>query len=444
MMRKHFKKMLLPLLLTGALCLATGCGQRSDGAEASTAEAQTEAEATPSASQEAEASERADQGLNTSETTEASLENDALEGSASSAVIPADKTGKFVMRGLSANELVSELTVGWNLGNSLDATGGSGLDSETSWGNPPVTQELIETVAAKGFNTIRIPTTWGNHIIDDQNTIDPAWMARVQEVCDMALDHDLYVILNMHHEDDWLIPDAAHIDEVAVRYTALWQQIADNFKDYGDHLILEGMNEPRVKGGQDEWNGGTKEVRECLNRLNQTFIDTVRNSGGHNGERLLLITTCAAQACDNAFLDYAFPADDNIALSLHAYTPYRFTYDENGEAGNDRYYDDSVAQDIAWVFENIEAFWAERQVPVIITECGSVVKNLEDGSLNTEEVRRWAEAYLSTAREHQFPCVLWDNNQFYEGNERFGLLNRADLTWYCPEVVDTIVSAAKG
>lgn len=362
---------------------------------------------------------------------------------AESAETTPPKPDRGEMRGLSAVELTNEMTVGWNLGNTMDATGNKTLNSETSWGNPRVTQEMIDTVAQQGFNTIRIPCTWGNHIIDENYTIDPEWISRVQEICDYAVNDDMYIILNMHHEDDWLLPDAEHIDKTEEQFTAMWKQIADSFNDYGDHLILEGMNEPRIKGGTAEWNGGTAEGRECINRLNQKFIDTVRASGGNNEKRLLLITTFAAQACDGGFKGFVFPDDDNIALSLHAYTPYRFTYDSKGETWNAKYFDETVASDISNVFDKIENFRAERNIPVIITECGSVVKNLDTGGKNTDEVSKWAEAYLSTAKEHNITCVFWDNGYFYSGNELFGLLDRKKLQWYCPTIADTITGMYK-
>ncbi len=342
------------------------------------------------------------------------------------------------MRGISANSLANQLRVGWNLGNSMDAISSKTTSSETSWGNPIVTSEMVDTVAAQGFNTIRIPCSWGNHVIDDIYTIDPEWINRVKEVCDYAVQNDMYIILNMHHEDDWLIPDSEHIDKVIEQFIAMWIQIAESFNEYGDHLILEGMNEPRVKGGTNEWNGGTAEGRDCINKLNQHFVDTVRSTGGNNEKRLLLITTFAAQVCDNGFEGFVFPNDDNIGVSLHAYTPYRFTYDSKGESWNAKYFDDSIVNDINGVFDKIEEFRKDRDIPVIITECGSVVKELDNGTKNTDEVCKWAEAYLTIAKSHNIPCVFWDNGYYYSGSELFGLLNRNVYEWYSKDIVDTI------
>ena len=64
---------------------------------------------------------------------------------------------------ITSMELVSDMKIGWSLGNTLDATGGLGISSEWSWGNPKTTQEMIDAILAQGFNVIRIPVTWQGH-----------------------------------------------------------------------------------------------------------------------------------------------------------------------------------------------------------------------------------------------------------------------------------------
>ena len=148
----------------------------------------------------------------------------------------------------TAFEITEDMQIGWNYGNSLDATGGSGLDTETSWGNPKATQEMMDAVKAKGFNTVRLPTTWYPHL-DADNNIDPAWMARVHEIVDYAYNNDMYVILNVHHEE-WInrADLGTAYNEISTKLKAVWKQIAEEFKDYDQHLIFEGMNEPRAAG----------------------------------------------------------------------------------------------------------------------------------------------------------------------------------------------------
>ena len=345
------------------------------------------------------------------------------------------------MRGLTAKELIGEMGAGWNLGNTMDAEGG-----ETAWGNPETTQEMIDEVYKAGFNTIRIPTTWDGHTGDAPDyTIDPKWFDRVEEVVGYALKNDMYVILNIHHEDKWLKPQYDGLDNVKARLAALWTQIAERFSDYGDHLIFEGLNEPRVKGGKNEWNGGTKEGRDCLNQLNSLFIETVRATGGNNEKRTLLITTFAAQPVEATIKDLEIPNDKYVGVSIHAYTPYRFTYDSKGESWNATVFDESCQNDIVSVFDLLNKYFISNDIPVVITEYGSVWKYSASDSYtkNTAEVEKWAEFYISEAGKYGIPCVWWDNGYYKSGNELFGIFNRKDLSWYVPGLVEIITKQDK-
>ena len=343
------------------------------------------------------------------------------------------------MRGITATELIAEMGTGWNLGNTFDAEGG-----ETGWGNPTTTKEMIDEVHNAGFNTIRIPTTWDGHTGDAPDfTIDEEWIKRVEEVVDYALEDDMYVILNIHHEDNWLKPQYDGLDDVKAELSTLWTQIAEHFADYGDHLIFEGLNEPRIKGGTNEWNGGTEEGRDALNQLNDVFVKTVRATGGNNEKRTLLITTFAAQAMPVAIENLAVPDDKYVGVSIHAYTPYRFTYDSPTESWNALYFDDSCAAEIDTLFENLNNTFISKGIPVIITEYGSVTKIIDkDWYLNNEEeVAKWASYYISTAEKYGIPCVWWDNGYHTSGNELFGLFDRKNLSWYSPKVVEAIMDS---
>ena len=130
-----------------------------------------------------------------------------------------------------ARELLSRITMGWSLGNTLDADTVTlvGNNSETSWGNPKVTPELIDAVANMGFNAIRIPVTWFNHMNMTTHEIDEAWMNRVQEIVDMVLDRGLICILNMHHDTGtggWLKTVESSWEHNKTVFTDLWRQIA--------------------------------------------------------------------------------------------------------------------------------------------------------------------------------------------------------------------------
>jgi endoglucanase len=340
------------------------------------------------------------------------------------------------MRDITPKDLVSEMTTGWNLGNTFDSWGGSGLSDETYWGNPKTTKEMIDAVHDKGFNSIRIPVTWYDHMgAAPEYTVDEAWMDRVEEVVNYALDDGMYVIINSHHEEEWRIPDNAHIDAVDEQVKVLWVQIAERFEKYGDHLIFEGLNEPRVKGGQDEWNGGTQEVRECVNRLNQTFIDAVRSTGGNNEKRLVLITTVADSPVKPAINGLTIPNDEHMAVAIHAYTPYDFTFKSDNSYDT---WDGSHKADIDYMFADLRNKFISKGIPVLMTEYGAVNK---DG--NEDEVCKWVTYYLTKAKELGIPCFWWDNGQFNAGNEFFGIFNRNTLSWEREKVADAIVEVYK-
>lgn len=345
------------------------------------------------------------------------------------------ETNLGTMRSISIQELVAEMNTGWNLGNTLDAN-----DGETSWGNPVTTHEMIDAVKAAGFNTIRIPTTWEKHFMEgDGFKIDEAWMKRVNEIVDYAFDNEMYVILNCHHETDWIKPTMAEVDGVLPKFKAMWTQIAENFKEYGDHLLFEGLNEPRIVGGENEWSGGTEDNRQALNVLNKAFVDTVRATGGNNSARGLLITTVAAAVSDSALKGLEIPDDKNIIISLHAYTPYDFTY----KGGKDIFeYSESVGGSIDWVFNLIDSYFTSKNIPVIITEYGSVNKirsfNEVPNPRYAENVK-WVTRYLERAKKSGIPCIWWDNGVHFMGDELFGIFDRENCAWYAPDLIEAIM-----
>lgn len=340
------------------------------------------------------------------------------------------------MRGLTAKELTAEMKTGWNLGNTLDAN-----DGETSWGNPVTTHEMIDEVAKAGFDVLRIPTTWEKHFVegDSEYKIDEEWMNRVQEIVNYAFDNDMYVILNCHHETEWIKPATNEVDNILPKFSAMWKQIAERFKEYGDHLLFEGLNEPRIIGGENEWGGGTEDGRKALDVLNQAFVDTVRATGGNNETRALLIPSFAAAVTDTALQDMKIPDDPNIIISLHAYTPYDFTYSDGKDIFS---YDDSVGSSIDWVFGLIDKYFTSKDIPVIITEYGSVNK-IESFAVvpnpRYAENVKWVTRYLERAKESGIPCVWWDNGTHFGSGELFGIFNREELSWYTPDLIEAIM-----
>ncbi|MCM1569749.1 MAG: glycoside hydrolase family 5 protein [Roseburia sp.] len=335
-------------------------------------------------------------------------------------------------------ELLSQLNVGWNLGNTLDAFGaGNSPSDETYWGNPKTTKEMIDAVAEQGFRTIRIPVTWAEHIgAAPDYRIDEAWMDRVEEVVNYALDNDMYVILNTHHEPDfWLKPLPENSEKVKEELEAVWSQIAERFKDYDNKLMFEGMNEPRNKGSQYEWNGGTPEERVVINEWNAAFVDAVRAVGGENARRILIICTYGHSPGYSAIKELEIPEDDYIAVAVHMYTPYVFTYE--AEEGNISTWDGSKKQELAATLKLIDRYLIQKGVPVLVTEFGAVNKD------HTEEVVKWLADYMGLMNAFGIKCYWWDNNLYASDGENFGIFDRANLSWYAPEIADALIENAR-
>ncbi|MBQ7980692.1 MAG: cellulase family glycosylhydrolase [Oscillospiraceae bacterium] len=340
----------------------------------------------------------------------------------------------------SAQALIDKMTIGWNLGNTLDCSGctwlSNKLDCETAWGNIKTTKAMIDTVKKAGFNTVRIPVSWNDHI-DSNGKIDTKWLDRVQEVVDYAYDNDMYVILNTHHENGWVKLDSSKEKEIKKKFTYVWKQIATRFKDYDEKLLFEGLNEPRTEGSAQEWNGGTAAERKVLNSLYQGFVDTVRATGGNNKTRILILTPYGANSGKSALSDLWLPEDDDrIAVSVHAYLPYNTALNTNSA---EKTLTDSGKREIDNTFSNINSVLLSKGIPVIMDEFGTINKS------NTDERIEIAEYYLSVAEKYGVPCVWWDNgtNCSPKDGEGFGLLNRKTLKWYYPDIVKALVNAVK-
>lgn len=331
-----------------------------------------------------------------------------------------------------AAAIVADIKVGWNLGNTLDSyyKDNSKTVDETYWGNPMTTKAMIDAVKAKGFNAVRIPVSWTNHLSDD-NTVDPAWMARVQEVVDYAVEDDLYVILNMHHDDYvWLHPTAAEEAAVTEKYTAVWTQIAEHFKDYDTKLLFEGMNEPRTVGSSNEWMGGTPEERTVINHLLQKFVDIVRASGGKNADRTLVVTTYAASAIDVAVNGLELPDDSNLIVSIHYYAPWKLTAGDHPEVTAFTAADQA---ELDGTFDRLYQKFVSQGIPVIIGEFGAENKN------NDSDRDALYSYYIQAAGKRGIPCFVWDNGL----EMSYGIFDRENLSWYDNGLGNAAVSAAK-
>ena len=345
------------------------------------------------------------------------------------------------MRDIPSTELVKEMKVGWNLGNTLDSTitNPKGTerpsDWETAWGQPVTTKAMIDSVAAQGFNVLRVPITWEGKFGEGPDyTIDPDWLARVNEIVDYGIDDDMFVIINVHHEE-WHMPTYENEAAAQEILTALWAQIADHFKNYNEKLIFEGLNEPRLKGTPMEWNGGNDEARDVINHWNAAFVETVRNSGGNNKLRHLMVTPYAASSMDKVLNDFAVPNDDKVIVSIHAYLPYTFALADNAQATTEWSADNPAdTNDIDMLMANLKDRYLDKGRAVIIGEMGT------RNRMNTEARAECARYYSEAAHNAGIPICWWDNNAFVGGGENFGLFDRKTFEWRYPDIISALMA----
>ncbi|MFT4144872.1 MAG: glycoside hydrolase family 5 protein [Mobilitalea sp.] len=337
------------------------------------------------------------------------------------------------MKNITSRELVKNISIGWNLGNTMDASGTNNITSETSWGNPKTTKELITAIKNSGFNVLRLPTTWGTHLgLAPDYKIDDNWISRVQEIIDYAIQNEMFVILNAHHED-WYCPYYWNAEVAKDILYKVWEQIAERFKDYDEKLIFEGLNEPRQIGTAAEWNGGNEEGWEVVNQLNDAFIKVIRKSRGNNPLRHLMITPYAATTNIDAWNYFIVPNDDKVIISIHAYIPENFALKKEG---TDKW--SALNQSDTFVIDklvdNISDKFLSRGVPVLIGEFGAVIKNN-----NIKARSEWAEYFVSKTAEKNIPCIWWDNGKFEGSGELFGLIDRTTYQWKDPEVINALM-----
>ncbi len=341
----------------------------------------------------------------------------------------------------NVTRIALEMTAGWNLGNTMDALGG-----ETAWSNPETTKEMIDSIADAGFNVLRLPVSWGQFtgeapeykISDDQ-------VARVKEIADWAISNDMYVILNMHHEDEWLIPTLEKAEVVEAQFTKMWEQIATSFNNYGDKLIFEAMNEPRIVGSENEWIGGDENSWPVINKLNQIFVDTIRASGGNNQYRALLVTPYGANGNKGAN-NFVIPQGDNLMISIHSYDPTRFTFYSKSDTDL-KNWDGRYNSEIDDLFDTLYELFVMKGYPVVITEFGSTTKEYtsKDGITgpNEQEMLKWASYFIQTAKKNSVKTVWWDNGRIGMGDDFFALLDRQNNTIIKPDLVKGMIAAGK-
>ncbi|GAA0247942.1 hypothetical protein GCM10010492_54620 [Saccharothrix mutabilis subsp. mutabilis] len=324
----------------------------------------------------------------------------------------------------NAMEQVAAMQPGWNLGNSLDATG----SDETSWGNPRITEALLDNVKAQGFKSIRIPVTWGQHQGGAPGyTIEAAYLDRVKEVVGWALADGFHVMLNIHH-DSWQWISAMPTDHAGVlaRYNATWTQLAAAFRDASPKLVFESVNEPQFTG-VDAARGD-----QLLHELNTSFRDIVRRSGGNNAARLLVLPTLHTSG-DQARLDALATSitgyrDPNLVATIHNYGYWPFSVNV---AGGTRF-DATAQKDLTDTFDRAHATFVARGVPVVLGEYGLLGFDRHTGTIQQGEKLKFFEYLGHYARTKNITTMLWDNGQHF---------GRTSFQWSDPELIAQIKSS---
>ena len=361
-----------------------------------------------------------------------------------------DNMKKYDIPDNEAMRFVTNLKAGWNLGNTFDAKedgkSGIGLGFETYWSGAKTTRELVHALKEAGFNLIRIPVSWHNHLTDDEYTIDPAWLNRIREVAQWVVDEDMYFIINIHHDNykKYLYPDSDHYEQSRKYITAIWKQIADTFSEFDDHCIFESMNEPRLVGSTYEWYlnqsaAECKDAADCINRLNQKFVDVVRETGGNNAARYLSVPGyCASPdgALSSLFTVPQDPAENRIIIEVHAYTPYNYALNkDNPDSSFDLQKDSGKKSEISSFMNKLYDKYIANGIPVLIDEFGALQKKENDlqGRVN------YAAYYIASASTRGITCCWWDNHVFSGTGERFGIIDRKTIQWEYPDIALAIL-----
>ncbi|MFD8304569.1 cellulase family glycosylhydrolase [Streptomyces sp. NPDC059690] len=328
-------------------------------------------------------------------------------------------------RTLGPKGVVAAMQPSWNLGNTLDA-----IPDETSWGNPPATKALFDAIKAQGFRSVRLPVTWSGHQSSTAPyTIDATWLSRVKQVVDWALSDGLYVVINVHHDSwQWISSMPTDHDNVLARYKATWTQIAAEFKDSPQALLFESINEPQFDNTTDT------QGNQYLDELNTTFHTVVRQSGGGNATRLLMLpslgSTPSQERMDPLVAEIGSLNDPNLVATVHYYGWYPFSVNIAGGTQ----FDATSQKDMTDAFTRIGNTLIAKGIPVYMGEYGllSYPDYNHPPRVEQGEGLKYFEMLGYEARTTGVTTALWD---------AFNFLNRATLQWRDPDLVNQIKSA---
>lgn len=348
----------------------------------------------------------------------------------------------------SALEIAAKINIGWNIGNTLEATGG-----ETAWGNPRVSNELIQLVKQNGFNAIRIPCAW-NQYMENATTakIKESWLNRVKEVVGYCVQNDMYVVLNIHWDGGWLennITPEKQLENNA-KQKAFWQQIATHLRDYDEHLLFASANEPNVEDAQQ---------MEILLSYHQTFVDAVRSTGGRNSYRTLIVQGPSTDIDKTNNLMHTLPTDEiagRMMSEIHFYTPYQFclmTEDANwGKRfyywGKDYHSTTDTQHNATWgeeeavkeLFGKMKTQFVDKGIPVILGEFGAIKRTFltgDDLQLHLDSRAYYLKYLMQEAKANGLLPFYWDTGSL--GENTMTLFNRQNNTVFDQQALDALM-----
>ena len=346
-----------------------------------------------------------------------------------------------------ATQLVESMGMGFNIGNTLEVP-----ENPTLWGNPFPTKRYVDSIHAAGFNTVRIPTAWFTHSDTLSNTIHTGWLDSVKTVVDYCIANDMYVVLNSHWDNGWLEDQVFHgthpdrnnkettTDSSIVRQRQYdyWKQIAEKFKDYDEHLIFAGTNEPGVNDpraqGPEYGDNGQYTFDEArmkiLQAYHQAFVNAVRETGGNNTTRTLIVQAPRTEIEKSDLLSTHLPIDPSgsgyLMAEVHFY-PYQFSLMQNDESWGKVFYywgDEEHPTEttrnanrlgpdfVDSVFHYLNQEFVNQGIPVILGELGAVKRlSTLSGESLARHLRSRAAFYghvAATAKSKGLVPIIWD------------------------------------
>lgn len=352
-------------------------------------------------------------------------------GGGSSDDTPEDKTAGAKYKEMNAIEFTEIMGNGINLGNTMEAYGHASYGTtaatsvyETAWGMPVTTKEMIQGMKDAGFDSLRVPVAWTNMMDYESGdyTINEAYINRVGEIIQYAIDADMVVIVNDHWDGGWWAmfgqEDQATRDKAMELYTSMWTQLAEAYKDYDYHLVFESANEEFGDRFNDEWNKKvgvlTKdECYELIHTLNQKFVDIIRSTGGSfNNDRFLLCAgynTDIANTCDDRYKMPTDTVEGKLLLSVHYYTPSSYCI-ESGITNWGTKVDVTTMND---ALASLKKF-TDAGYGVVIGEYGVLIEGKTELKANTID---YFKNFIANCDVYGYCPVLWDCNSLYNRNE---------------------------